>query len=90
MIKETKIYQFEVTGGFDIVSELKKELSYDKRTIGFKLPDGRTVRPCIALEVESEDGCKYEYVTSEQKMAQLGFEGLDYGNLEFVEVEELH
>jgi hypothetical protein len=80
------IYTFKVTGGFDIKPELKPELSFDHRTVGFKLPNGSSVRPIVALEVENKDG-SYTYITSESKMADLGFEGLDYGNVEFLPTE---
>ena len=82
-----KTYLFKVTGGFDINRKFKEELSCISKVVGFKLPDGRTARPIIGLEIESKDGNKFEYVTSESKMSELGFEGLDYGHVFFEEVE---
>ena len=78
------IYRFEVTGGFDIQDKLEEEHSAIGTVKGFKLPDGRVVRPCVALEVEEDGGTSYSYITSEQEMAELGLEGLDYDNIEFM------
>ena len=78
-----KVYGFEVTGSFDISNNLKPFLSAQGETVGFRLPNGERVRPCITLEVESADGTKYRYVTSEEKMSDIGFENLDYDDIRF-------
>ena len=75
-MEDTQLYFFEVTGGFEVKKELKPSLNFDESTIvGFELPDGRIARPCIALEVESEDGKSHEYITSESEMSNPGLEG---------------
>ena len=80
----SKIYKFEVTGGFDVNKKLKEKLDHSGSYVcAFKLPDGRTVRPMLALEVESKDGNSFEYITSEIDMSDLGFEGLDYDHVGF-------
>jgi hypothetical protein len=78
-----KEYRFTVTGGFDIPETLTEEVTHMGGIRGFKLPDGRIVTPIVALEIEIDEGMSYEYVTSEDEMAKLGFEGLDYDQLEF-------
>ena len=78
-----KIYRFEVTGGFDVNKKFKEKLSCTGDVCALKLPDGRTVRPMLALEVESKDGNSFEYITDEIDMSALGFEGLDYDNVGF-------
>ena len=85
MSKKEKDYGFNVTGSFSIDSDLPVVESFDKRVVGFKLSDGRTVRLVVALEVESEDGSKFGYITSEKAMGNLGFRCLDYERLEFEE-----
>ena len=79
-----KVYGFEITGSFDISNNLKPFLSAQGETVGFRLPNGKCVRPCIALEVESTDGTEYRYVTSEEKMSDMGFENLDYNDIRFI------
>jgi hypothetical protein len=75
-----KIYTCTASGSFQVKENLTLSLFIggNGQVIGFKLPDGRIVRPCICLEVESKDGNKFRYITSESAMAKLGFEGLDY------------
>jgi len=91
MEETTDIYRFIVKGGFDIDKNFVRETDFSgTRVTGFKLPDGRTVRLSVALEVESKDGTDYKYISSEREMAELGFEGLDYDDLTFEEVEILH
>jgi hypothetical protein len=80
---KTKVYLFDVTGGFNVRDELKPEVSHIGNLTKFRLPDGRAVSLIVALEIESADETKYEYVTSEREMAELGFEGLDYNKLQF-------
>ena len=80
---EERPYGFDVTGTFHIDTAFEPELSCIEDIVGFKLPDGRTVRLAVALEVESADGESHEYVTSEKEMADLGFTSLLYAFAEF-------
>lgn len=78
-------YKFEVTGGFDVKKGLKPIKPFDD-IVAFKLPDGRSVRLIVALEIESKAGdMDYKYVTSENEMAELGFECLDYADARFMD-----
>jgi hypothetical protein len=83
MQDDTQLYLFEVTGGFDVKTDLIPEESAVGNISKFRLPDGRAVQLIVALEIEIDDGISYEYVTSEKEMAELGFEGLDYKELRF-------
>ena len=80
---KTKVYRFKATGGFDVNQKFKEIPSCVNGIMAFKLPDGRSVSLVIALEVEAKDGHDFKYITSESEMAELGFEGLDYGELIF-------
>ena len=80
-----KVHQFEVTGGFDVDAALKPELSVNGEVIAFKRPDGSTVWPVLALEVEPADGSKNKYIISEQEMRELGFSFLEYENAHFID-----
>jgi len=80
---KTKVYKFNATGGFDINKKFKKVLSCTGDICAFRLPDGRSVRLAVALEVESKDGNNFKLITDEFDMAELGFEGLDYKELTF-------
>ena len=75
-------YLFEVTGGFDIDDDLEPILDASGNICGFTLPDGREADIAICMRVEGGD--KEEWITSERKMAQLGFESLDYGKSDFI------
>ncbi len=46
------------------------------------------VQLVMALEVMSADGEKFEYVTEESKMDELGLAGLDYISLTFNKEKE--
>jgi len=83
---KTKEWKFNVTGGFDIDKTLQPYVAHDGGVVGFTLPDGRTVRLVVALEIESKDGSKFDYITADQIMGDLGFAGLDYDRLEFEEL----
>lgn len=83
----TKHY-FIVTGTIDVDARLKHERAFDGEIVGFRLPDGRTVRPMLALEVESADGNEHEIVTSMGDLESLGFLGLDYESVAFDVVDE--
>lgn len=82
----TEVYQFEVTGGFDVRSDLVPETSHIGNIMRFKLPDGRYASLVVALEIMPEDESSTSYVTSEAEMHELGFEGLDYKELRFIEL----
>ena len=81
MRTKTKVYRFRATGGFDVNKKFKEIPSCVNGIMAFKLPDGRSVSLVIALEVEAKGN--FKYITSESEMAELGFEGLDYGELIF-------
>lgn len=81
-------YCFTATGSLLIDKTLKIERSFDGRPIGFVLPDGRTVRLVVALEVELDGGTNYRYVTSETEMSELGFTCLDYDQADFTPAGE--
>ena len=83
MANEETPFKFDATGTFLIEKKFEQELSCIGETVGFKLPDGRTVKICIALEVEDADGKSFEYITNESDMNALGFRCLDYDDLKF-------
>ena len=80
---KTEDYGFEVTGAFSIDKKLKPELGASGDITRFKLPDGRTARLVVGIEIESKKGDKYEYITEETKMDKLGFTCLDYATVRF-------
>ena len=85
--EKAKRFTFDVAGGFDI--DFPEVLAADGSVVGFTLPDGRTVRLCIALEVEAanpKEATDYKYITSEREMDDLGFRCLDYAHLEFEQI----
>jgi len=81
-----KIYNFNVSGGFDISDKFEEVLSCTGEVYAFKLPDGRSVKLSVALEVESKNGRSFKYIISEAEMSKLGFECLDYTDSSFEEV----
>jgi len=81
--KNEKEYTFDVSGYYVIASKLKPVRAHNDDVIGFRLPDGRIARLVVALEVAEDDESSFEYVTSEQRMAALGFGCLDYATLKF-------
>ena len=83
MGNEETTFKFDATGTFLIENGFEQELSCIGETVGFKLPDGRTVKICIALEVEDADGESFEYITNESDMDALGFRCLNYIDLKF-------
>ena len=59
-------------------------VSANGEVIGYKLPDGRIARLCIALEIEDETGKEpIKVVSFDSEMATLGFTNLDYEQLTF-------
>lgn len=77
-------YSFEIRGEFmDVDTKLIEIVDHGGLVTGFLLPDGRSVQLVMALEVMSADGEKFEYVTEESKMDELGLAGLDYISLTF-------
>lgn len=77
----TTKYLFEVTGGFDVDDRLQPIFDAAGHICGFTLPDGREADLAICIRVEG--GEKEEWITSERKMEELGFESLDYGKSDF-------
>jgi len=82
-----KEYEFLVTGGFTVNSNLKSMRDNKRDVSGFVLPDGRGVELIVALEVidtRFDDGHgRIKYITSESEMEKLGFCNLDYDRLDF-------
>lgn len=70
---------------FFVDKNLEEVKCVNGETVGFKLPDGRTVRPVVALEVESEDGMFFDYLTAESDMSNTGVELVDYIESRFEE-----
>ena len=56
------------------------------RTVGYKLPDGRIVKPIIALEVQKKGDGDFKYLTDTEDMRKLGFDIIEYHGAEFQEV----
>ena len=82
-------YSFEIRGEFmEVDSKLVEIVDHGGLVTGFLLPDGRSVQLVMALEVMSADGEKFEYVTTESKMDELGLAGLDYISLTFNKEKE--
>jgi hypothetical protein len=78
-----KDWRFEITGGLEVAAGFQVLEAADGQVIGFRLKDGRTVRLCLCLEVESEGGEKFDYVWKEAEMDALGFSGLEYDKTDF-------
>jgi len=84
-----KIYKCTVTCTFRVLeNRLDEYIPQTGIVAGFKLRDGRTVRPVIGMEIESKDGSRYKYVTSQNEMAKLGLEDLEYDVSDFEEDEQ--
>jgi len=81
-------YSFTATGSWSIQKQLKPFFGSLNNVIGFELPDGRSVRLVIALEVENKQTGDMQYVTSEREMDDLGFYALEYDRLDFEMLEE--
>lgn len=78
-------YRFEVTGGFDVVSNLKTTFAADGAVISFTNHKNQTIRLVVALEVETP-GKGMKYYTSQTAMEELGFDGLVYDQLDFIPI----
>jgi hypothetical protein len=79
----TQTSKFTITGSIDIPESAISIYSSSGEIVGYKLKDGRIAKPIFALEIESQDGNSFEYVTSESAIANLGFTCLDYENTTF-------
>jgi hypothetical protein len=86
-----KIYKCTVTCTFRVMeNRLDEYIPQTGIIAGFKLRDGRTVRPIIGMEIESkDDGSQYKCVTSQNEMAKLGLEDMEYDVSDFQEDELL-
>ena len=70
-----KIYKCSIICNFRVKGNFKEYIpnpTYSEDIVGFILPDGRTVRPIIGLEVESKDGTSFKDVTTQKGMDKLG------------------
>jgi hypothetical protein len=56
------------------------------RTVGYKLPDGRIVKPIIALEVQKKGDGNFTYLTDTEDMRKIGFDIIEYHDAEFQNV----
>ena len=82
----TKLWHFEIRGGFDIRKKFKPETDFMGNVVRFRMPDGRLARLFAGIEVEDKTGNKYQYVFDEGKLTALGFSCMDYEHLEFYEI----
>lgn len=84
---KTNSHLFTVTGGFEVDASLEP-IRDCLGIVGFKRPDGKTVKLVVSLEEMSPDELKVNYRTAESEMEKLGFSCLDYTDLTFSEAEE--
>ncbi|WP_055074425.1 hypothetical protein [Pseudanabaena sp. 'Roaring Creek'] len=80
-------YKFIVTGGIDVPPSCTEILSFDKRVIGFTMPDGREVRPYLALEIKSLSEETVD-ISHSDEIEAMGFTNLDYELNEFEQVDD--
>ena len=59
---------------------------YFLQTVGYKLPDGRIVKPIIALEVQKKGDGDFTYLTSTEDMRKLGFDFIEYHGASFDDI----
>ena len=85
---KTNSHLFTVTGGFEVDASLKPIRDIVGNIVGFKHPDGKTVKLVVSLEEMAPDELKVNYRTTESEMEKLGFSCLDYSDLSFGEAEE--
>jgi len=79
-------YNFTIKGQFGEVDHKLVEVVDDVgNVVGFHLPDGRMVQLVMALEVVNLEGDKFEYITEEKEMENLGLSLLNYDNMTFTE-----
>lgn len=55
----------------------------DGEVVSYKLKDGRRVRLVAALEIESADGTKCTYASTDAEMRKVGFEIESYDQTDF-------
>lgn len=84
---KTREVRFEVTGGVDVPADCQEVRSAFGEVVGFRLPDGRTVRLQVALEVEAPGGTDYRAVVGQRGMEAMGFTCLEYADARFVVLE---
>lgn len=84
----TNEYRFEIVGGLDVDTQNHCIRAHDGAVIGFRLPDGRTVRLVMCLEIESADGEEFTYLPECAAMDEIGFSNLDYDHLTFFPTDE--
>lgn len=84
-------FTFVVTGGIDVPDDATPEdagvTAQDGGPVAhlFRLPDGRTVRACLALEVMSADETEIDYLVTDDEMRSVGFQLLEYALTDFEE-----
>lgn len=81
----TNSHTFRVAGTFEVDVRLIPIRDYARQIVGFKRPDGTTVKLVIALEEMTPDELAVNYRTTETEMEKLGFSCLDYLDLSFGE-----
>ena len=72
--------RFTVTGTMRVSGRMLRDSVGDIR--GYKLPDGREIRLCVALEVEDQNG-NTSMAYTDQDMKKLGFEIQSYDETNF-------
>lgn len=82
---ETNSHTFRVAGTFEVDARLVPLRDYARQIVGFKRPDGTTVKLVVSLEEIAPDEIKIDYRTTETEMEKLGFSCLDYLDLSFGE-----
>jgi hypothetical protein len=83
MMANYKNYLFSVTGGFDVDDTWKPVLDCNNVVSGFERPDGTIVDLAICLRTEKNGAEKFH--VSDNQLAALGFECLDYASADFTE-----
>jgi hypothetical protein len=82
MIPTMKTMLFQVHGGFDIEQKFTEEYDTNGNIVALKLPNGKTIRLCVAFEIEDENG-DFKITVDENDIRQLEVCGLDYEKTEF-------
>lgn len=81
---EARRTTFSISGTLEVAPDLIARADWEGTICGYQLPDGRTVRLAMALEIESTDG-EFSYVNSDVDMARCGFTCLDYEKISFIQ-----
>ena len=77
---------FRVNGNYEEYIPITNAPFIGEEIVGFKLPDGRIVRPVIGMEVESKDGQKFKDITDQKGLSKLGLYLIEYDTKDFEEI----